>query len=190
MPALAAISTIAGLLLNAYSQQQSAKATGEAQGRLNKRISDLDAWYSTESAKDYTQTEEGQSSMKRLESQMKKALESQTGSAVRTGATPESQVALKGELQEKYGEAVSRLSGLSTQRKEGVRRDYTSQMNQLLNKQEAFGEQEQSSWANLSSNIGSALGSLSSADTGSGGEWDWLNNLFSGGGSNVEVGVA
>lgn len=179
---IAAISAIGSLLLNAYNQSQSAEAGQEQQGLLNKRISDLDAWYNAESSKDYTQTAEGQSTTKRLQNQMKKALEAQTSTAVKTGATPESKVALQGELQERYGDAISRLSGLTTQRKEGLRRDYTTNMNQLLNQQAGIIQGKQQNYANLSSNIGSALGSLS--DVESEGGFDWLTNLFQGSGNS------
>jgi len=163
--AVALIGTLASLLLNAYGSSQSAEANDKAQGLLNKRINDLDSWYNAESSKDYTQTPEGQATQRRLESQMKKALESQNNDAVRTGATPESKVALQGELQEKYSDAISNLSGLTTQRKEGLRRDYMLNMNNLLNQQTGMYSQEQNNWTNLASNISGALGALSQADS-------------------------
>lgn len=173
---LTAVAALAGLLLNAYSQNQSAKANDKAKGFLNNRINSLDAWYNGESSKDYTQTAEGQSTIKRLQSQMKNALDSQNNEAVKTGATAESKVAMQGELQEKYSDAISQLSGLSTQRKDNLRRDYSYQMNNLLNQKANMISGEQDNWANLASNVTSALGSISSAD--SGGSYDWLNNLF------------
>lgn len=165
MSALALVGTLASLLLSAYGSSQSAEANDKAQGLLNKRINDLDSWYNAESSKDYTQTQEGQATMRRLESQMKKALESQNNDAVRTGATPESKVAVQSELQEKYSDAVSNLSGLTTQRKEGLRRDYMSSMNNLLNQQAGMYSQEQDNWTNLASNISGALTSLGGAES-------------------------
>jgi hypothetical protein len=186
---LAALGTIGSLILSALNQQQSAEAGQAQEDLLNKRISDLDAWYRAEGSKDFTQTAEGKATTKRLQNQMKKALESQASTAVKTGATPESKVALQGELSERYGDALSQLSGLSTQRKEGLRRDYTTNMNQLLNQQAGLLQGKQQSSANLAGNIGSALGSLSSVDAGGG--FDWLANLFQGSGSsgNKEVGL-
>lgn len=159
------LATVASLLLSAYGQNQSANAAEEQQGLLNKRMDDLDSWYKGESSKDYTQTQEGQSTMRRLESQMKKALESQNNEAVKTGATPESKVALQGALTEKYGDAVSQLSGLTTQRKDNLRRDYMGSMNNLLNQQSNMYTQDQQNWGNFASNIGSALGSVTQADS-------------------------
>ena len=170
------IATVASLLLNAYGQNQSANAAEEQQNLLNKRMGDLDSWYKGESSKDYTQTAEGQSTMRRLESQMKKALESENNSAVKTGATPESKVAMQGALTEKYGDAVSQLSGLTTQRKDNLRRDYTSSMNNLLNQQSNMYTQDQENWSNFASNIGSALSSVSEADAA--GAFDDLFNTY------------
>ena len=170
------LATVASLLLNAYGQNQSADAADKQQNLLNNRINDLDSWYNAESNKDYTQTAEGQSTMRRLESQMKKALESENNSAVKTGATPESKVAMQGELTEKYGNAVSQLSGLTTQRKDNLRRDYTSSMNNLLNQQSNMYTQDQENWSNFASNIGSALGSVSEADAA--GAFDDLFNTY------------
>ena len=96
---------------------------------------------------------------------MSKALESQNNSAVKTGATAESKVAMQGELQEKYADAVSQLSGLSTQRKYNLRRDYTTNMNGLLNQQAGMYNQEQDNWVNFASNVGSAIGSMNTADS-------------------------
>jgi len=180
--AIGTIATIGSLLLNAYNQNQSSKIDGGQQRLLNKRIDDLDTWYKGESNKDFTQTAEGQAATKRLDSQMKKALDSQGNEAIKTGATPESKVALQGELQEKYGDAISNLSGLTTRKNEGVRRDYTTNMNMLLNQQGLLNQQtedrKRQSSANLSANIGSALGSLGSTDSEGG--FDWLTDLFKG----------
>lgn len=184
MPALALASTLASLLLNAYGSSQSQKATEKAQALNQQRINDLTTWYESESSKDYTQTAEGKSTLGRLENQMDKILSSQASNAVKTGATPESRVATQGELQERYADAISRLSGLTTQRKDNLRRDYTTQLNQLLNNEAGMIEGEQTSWANLAQNISSALGSLSQAsvaNTTDGNTWDWLTDLFNSG---------
>ena len=187
MPIAAALGTVGSLLLNYLNQQKSAEAGQEQQDLLNRRISDLETWYNTEANKDFTQTKEGRATTSRLQNQMRKALEAQGTTAVKTGATPESRVALQGELQEKYGQALNQLSGLSTRRREGIRRDYTTSMNQLLNQQAGLIQGKQQSSANLAGNIGSALGSLSSVDAGGG--FDWLADLFKGSG-NREVGAA
>lgn len=173
------ISVLGSLLLDAYGQNQSAKANDKAQGLLNRRINDLDSWYNAESNKDYTQTAEGQSTLKMLESQMSKALESENNSAVKTGATAESKVATQGALQEKYSDAVSQLSGLTTQRKENMRRDYMGQMNNLLNQKAGMYSQEQDNWTNLASNVSTALGAVGQADS-QGAFDDLFSGLFSG----------
>ena len=157
---LAALGTIVSLASNIYGNNQSQKATEEQNSLLNKRTDDLDAWYNAEYNKSYLDTEESKSVISNLQSQMKKSLESQNNSAVKTGATAESKVATQTGLQDSYARALNNLAGGNTQRKDNVRRSYDMRMNDLLNQKSNMIGSEQNSWNNFSQNIATALGSF------------------------------
>jgi hypothetical protein len=99
-----------------------------------KQLGDLNAWYNSEYYKDYMQSAEARSTMSSLTDQVKKILMAYNNKAVATGATDESRVAAKTGAQNSMSDAINRISGIGSQRKDATRRDYMNYSG-LLSKQ-------------------------------------------------------
>jgi hypothetical protein len=143
--------------------QEMQKAADLTQNQLG----DLTSWYDSNYYQDYMNSAEARSSMSSLTEQVKKVLMGYNNQAVATGATPEAQLAAKTGAQSSMSDAINRLAGMGTQRKESTRRDYMNYSgllnNQMANiyRDKAQGYQTQQN--NLFSGIGDLFGALTSA---------------------------
>lgn len=137
------------------------------------QLGDLNAWYNQNYYKDYMDSAEARSAMSTLTEQVKRVLMGYNNQAVATGATPEAQLAAKTGAQSSMSDAVNRLAGLGTQRKDTTRRDFMNYSG-LLNNQMAgiYGNKAQgylTQQNNLFQGIGDLFGALTSAGSIAGG---------------------
>ena len=164
MPAWIPLSILAGQLIgNAVGQAGSAKANKDRQKFLDKRLTDLGAWYKTESNTPFLQTEMAQSVLSRLRDEMARNNQSMGNNAISRGATAEAVTAQKSEQQKRYGGTLTDLAGYGTQYKDNLRRDYQGQLNSLLNMKDQAYAQKSQDWMNFASGMNTAAGGLFSA---------------------------
>ena len=100
------------------------------------QLGDLSGWYNSNINQDYMNSSEARSSIATLTEQVKRILAGYNNQAVATGATPEAALAAKTGAQSNMADMMAKLSGLGTQKKENVQRDYMT-FGGLLNKQMA-----------------------------------------------------
>ena len=149
-----------GLGMKAFGQSQSAGLQKKYDELLQGRMSDVESVFNKEYNKDFFQTDVAKSTVKALQDRMKLESDKLKQTSVRTGATPESKIASKGELQKGYGEVMSKLLGYGTNYKNQLRqrRDYL--MNNLFGLEGENIKGQQDSWGNFGGNVMGDMGSL------------------------------
>jgi hypothetical protein len=166
MEPLSIAALLASLGMQAFGQSKSAGLQKEYDERLQGRMDATESEFSKNYNKDFFNTDVAKSTVKALQDRMKVESDKLKQTAVRTGATPESSIAAKGELQEGYGETMNKLLGYGTNYRDQLRqrRDYL--MNNLFNLEGQNIQSKQQSWANFGGNTSDALGGLLQAFSG------------------------
>jgi len=144
---------LASLAASAFGSMKSAQATANTNQLLQKRRSELDAWYDRETYQDYFSTDEGASGYRALKDQYANALKKTKGQAAVMGATPEREIAQQGEMQQNYLQALARLAGEGgAARKANTERLYAYKDTDLFNQIMANQEQKTQQWGNFMGN--------------------------------------
>lgn len=168
--------TLGSLAASAYGAAQSAKQNREIDREIAERRAELQSWFDREMGTNILETESGKSAIKILLENMKregKALES--GRAI-TGASAEESTAQKEKFMENYSNAIAKMLGYDTSRKEGIRRDYMAQKAGVENFELQNLQGKSQNWANFLQNV-TGLGQ--SAIIGESlGAFDKKNNLL------------
>ena len=146
--------------MQAYGQSKSAALQKQYDQQLQGRMNDVENIFSKNYNKDFFSTDVAKSTVKTLQDRMKLESDKLSQTAVKTGATPESKIAAKGELQKNYGEAMTKILGYGTNYKDQLRqrRDYL--MNNLMNMQGQNLQGQQQNWANFGGNVAGSMGTL------------------------------
>jgi hypothetical protein len=166
---LAGVSALGSL----YGSMRSAGANRNVTGFLNKRQSDLDAWYNREYNTNYLDTAEAKSTMQLLREQMRDQMKKVDQNSAIRGASDEARVAMADKLQENVGQNMTRLAGYGTRRKDMISRDYQRQKSYLdvLEAQDLQRKADQwSNFMNNSMNLG--IGAAKAAGKGAFDDWD------------------
>jgi len=145
--------------------QEMQKAADLTQNQLG----DLNAWYNQNYYQDYMDSAEARSAMSTLTEQIKKVLMGYNNQAVASGATPEAGLAAKTGAQSSMSDAINRLAGMGTQRKEGQRRDYMNYSGLLNNQMANIYRDKAQGYQTQQNNLFQGIGDLFGAITGGGG---------------------
>lgn len=151
------------------TQAKSRKEMKKYQNELDTRRSDYEAWFKGEYNQDFLDTEQGRSTLNQLGQSLKNTLANNQTSAVRTGATTESQVASQGAAQDVFAQALNQLTAQGTQYKQSLRNSYDYNIQNYLRPLDQMATGRVQNWNQLGGQIG---------DTGSGlitalGSLDW-----------------
>lgn len=104
----------------------------KAEATVNNQISDLGSWYKKEAGTSFLNTEAAASAMEQLKRTLAETLTAQNNNAVTGGATQEAQLAGRKVATTQYGDAVNKLVGYQTDRKDQLGRDYQYRLSQWL----------------------------------------------------------
>lgn len=143
--ALSAASSVYGEVKNSEASNKLRRE----QGKLLERQKTLGDLYESEMSKSYTDTAEGSSIMKQVNDQYNRSLSQAKGSAIRGGASPEAEIAQKGNIQNKYNEVLNRVAGNGTQYKMQVGDKYNNALQQLMEGNKSLYGSDVASWGNL-----------------------------------------
>lgn len=121
-------------------------------------------WYRKEYNTDYLDTAEGRSQHQMLKTLLKKNYKTIDNSAVKTGATAESNLANKEQSADTLAKATSNLAALGTRRKDSIRREYLSRKSHLDALRGENIQAQSQSWSNFASNAGQLGSSIIEAD--------------------------
>lgn len=141
---------------HAFGQYQSAKAGREKRDYNEGLMKENEAWWKGEYYRDPMELTHNRSFLKQIQNQYTDAMKTANQSAVKRGATPESQVAMGSALSQKYGDAVNKLVSGASMYRQNVDRQYRQRKQGLEGQKRAFWEEEQKSWGNFGNNVAQA----------------------------------
>lgn len=159
MPVIPLIAGGAGLAMNLIAQQQAGKAAKESDKLIDQRLKENKSWYNSEKNKDFTDTAAAKGVFNQVKQRTKRQGEAANNSAARSGATTDQVIAQKKGIQESNNDAVSRIASMGTAYKQGIRRDYLSNLNNYTGAKIASKNKRAESWMNVASNAGKLIGS-------------------------------
>ena len=161
----------AGFLGNLFGSMKSAEANNRAFDFLKQKQADLNSAYNQDYYKDYMNTVESRSAIKRFQEGLRKMNPSLNNSAVKTGATPESVVATGGRMTDSYADFMNNMAGKATAHKQRVKDMYEQRKSALEGQEFNILQNKASQWDNFGQNVSNTSGSLLNA---------WANGAFDG----------
>jgi hypothetical protein len=148
--------TLAALALSlagsAVSMGGSAAANKNRQGNLDKEKAESNAWYNKEYYTQELDRTENASMLRTLTDRLKDQNTQDQATAAITGATPEVAVARKAANNKVYADAVNRLAGMASQRKDLIGRSWRADKRALYGMQDNIDASKLQTWQNLGSN--------------------------------------
>ncbi len=171
---LAGLSTLSSL----FGSMQSAQANRAIDRQLQRRQSELDAWYNKEYNINYLDTEEAKSVTELLNRQRNEAIKKTDQGGVISGASDEARIAATESINEDVMDALTRLAGYGTRYKRGIRGEYQGLKSNLDNLQLQQLQNKSSQWSNFMNNATNAgMGFAQTAGEGAFNSWeDWWRN--------------
>lgn len=164
------ISVAASLAMNALAKKKSADARKNVEGLYGERQINIDTLFNEQDSTDFLDTDVAKSTISELQSQMKKAGDASKNVAAATGQTAEGEIAVKGNLQEKFTEALNKLAGYGTQYKDAQLSRYRAELADLFGGKVGLAASKIDDWRNFASNLSGASGNAAAAwGTGGGG---------------------
>jgi len=148
----------------------------KAENTVNQQITDLGSWYKKESGKSYLDTEAMQSALGQLRTTISQNLMVQGNQLRSGGGTAEAALAGRTNAAETFSNAITRLIGGQTDRKDQLWRDYQYRMQNWQNAKPAMQQQQAGNSANIGGDlialpfdkIDSIIKSAGSASSGAG----------------------
>jgi len=125
----------------------------EAMDANQQGMDDLSTMFKRESSTPFFQTEAGASGLQQLRRVLSDTLGAGQNNAVTGGATQEAQLAGRGEATQQYGDAVSKLTGYGTNRKDQLNRDYQYRLSQWVQNKMALQQGQAQSHANAAQQL-------------------------------------
>ena len=171
LPLVPIATTSVGFLGNLYGSKKSAQANNRAFDFLKQKQADLNSVYNQDYYKDYMNTTESRSAIKRFQEGLRKMNPSLNNTAVKTGATPESVVATGGRMTDSYADFMNNLAGKSTAYKQRVKDMYEQRKAAMEGQEFNILQNKASQWDNFGQNVSNTSGSLLNA---------WANGAFDG----------
>ena len=131
----------------------------QAEGIVDKQVSDLTAWYDTEKNRDFLQSNLGSAAMNKVLQDIEQRNQQIESTAAVTGASDAAKIAQKAKSQEQFGNVVKDLASYGTARGDRIEGRYRSGIGQLMGQKVNLATGRAQSAANL----GGAGGDLISA---------------------------
>ena len=126
--------------------------------KLNSMIADkersINTLFNNEMSTDFSETEMGASHIRSLQDIYQKQVKQADQSLASTGATSEAKIAARDSAADNYTEGLNKLTAYGTSYREGLRRDYQNQLNQIFNLQLQQQQGRQATWGALMQNAG------------------------------------
>jgi len=169
---LSLASTVYSGVSQSSSQKKSAAEMDRQQKELEKRRSDYDAWFKGEYNQDFYDTDIAQSSMRNMGTVLKNTLENNKTGAIRTGATPETQVAQQGQAQQILADTINKLTGAGTQYKQNLRNSYDYRIQNYLQPLDQLSMARVANYTNLGAQTGDSMQGLNTSLAGV--DWEAL----------------
>ena len=171
---------LAGLSLvsSLFGSLKSAQANNRMDRQLDKRQSDLDAWYNKEYNMNYLDTDEAKSVTQLLNRQKEETLQKVDQNSAIKGASDEARVATADKINRSVGDELTRLAGYGTRYRDSVRREYQGLKSNLDNLESYNLQNKASQWSNFSNNAANAgMGFAQAAGEGAFEGWEkWFTN--------------
>jgi len=118
------------ILDNIYNQQRDNINTEK--DSVNDRITSLEDWFA-ENNINYEDTAEAKFALEQMKENQKDQINDVSKNKLRTGGTIESELASRKDLNENFNDSLAGFTSKSTAYKEGLRNEYDSKMNNLIN---------------------------------------------------------
>lgn len=164
---------LASLAASAYGAIKSGQENRETQGMLKQRKTDLDAWFNSEYNQDYLNTAEGSSALSTLRTNYQDMAKKTGQGNVVMGKSDESRIATNKELGKRYLDAIARLAGGGTYRKDMIQRQYAGREDNLNNLILGNQQTQAQNWANFGTNaMNAGIGFAGAEGAGAFDEWD------------------
>lgn len=144
----------AGLAAGSYKMAGREQKKGEQ--IVDNQISDLGSWYKQQAGQSYLDTESVQSALGQLRSNLAETFRAQGNQLAASGGTAEAALAGRTRASQGYGEAVNKLVGYSTDRKDQLSRDYQYRLQNWLQAKLGLQNQKAQNWSNVGSQLVSA----------------------------------
>lgn len=171
---------LAGLSLvsSLFGSLKSAQDNKRMDRQLDKRQSELDAWYNKEYNMNYLDTDEAKSVTQLLNRQKEETLQKVDQNSAIKGASDEARVATADKINRSVGDELTRLAGYGTRYIDSIRREYQGLKSNLDNLESYNLQNKASQWSNFSSNATNAgIGFAQAAGEGAFDGWEkWFTN--------------
>ncbi|MCM1169999.1 MAG: hypothetical protein NC048_10080 [Bacteroides sp.] len=122
-----------GAILQGIGAKKNRKKYDKLANGIQKKKADLQSMYKQKLATNYTSTAEGANAVRTMQNQAEQASKQGMNSAIRTGASPEAQVAAAGAMQQANANAISGMAAQGTARQDSIEKDMQSQVDALDN---------------------------------------------------------
>lgn len=163
MDPIAIASTAASVLGNIYGGIKTAELQKQQQAELDKEKRFNEALFNKEYYQDVLKRSENQSFLRELNRNQKENQKRAERSAAITGATPEAEAAQAKADSDIYAQAVNRMAGLASQRKDMALANYANKRLGFMGMQNDMLEKRKASWGTFMNNASNlASGVLSS----------------------------
>lgn len=160
-------------LASLYGSIKSAQANNNADQQLKQRQTDLDNWYNREYNKSYLDTSEARSTIQLLRNQVLERQKKVDQSNAIKGSSDEMAVATADAGQKNITNAITRLAGYGTQRKDALQRDYQARKWGLDNLVAANLQQKSQNWNSFMNNaMNMGAGAIEADGMGAFDKWD------------------
>jgi hypothetical protein len=169
-------------LASAYGSMKSAQANNASDALLKQRQSALQSWYDKEYNTNYLDTTEARGSLQVLKNDLTERQKKVNQNNVIKGASDEVNVASGDQAQKVYANAVTRLAGYGTQRKDMIGREFRSRQEGLDNLQAANLQNKSAQWSNFMNNATNlGIGAAEADGMGAFDKWDGkIGNWYKG----------
>lgn len=146
-----------GLTASAIAARRTAKLNKKRQALVDQRRQDLQRWFDKEYNKNIMDTDYGRAVQTSIEQNTNKANQQVANTAAITGATDESQIAAKANINENTTGALANVAAQGYGRKEGVRQEYVGRQTGLDRGQSDIWDMTAQNWANVAKNANNFL---------------------------------
>lgn len=136
-----------------FANSAAAKRRKEEDALIAEKEKNLTALFNKEMATPYFESAEAKDAQEKMKEQMSDVMKGMKSNAISSGATAETQLAAKDDLNENYGDFMSGLAARGTQRRDSLKRNYQNDMNNVFGLK--FGQSKEStqSAVNTSANM-------------------------------------
>ena len=142
---------------NVYSLYQSSKINKAREKKIKQRERELSDWFNKEYNKNILDTDYAKAIESQTKDRLKEINKRAASDAAILGATDESKIAQKSNIQEGIEQTQQAIAATGEARKEGVRREYIGRQAGIDSQLEDVAQQKLQNWENFQKNIESSF---------------------------------